>query len=122
MIGYVTVGTTDLARAAAFYDALLAGIGAKRFMQSDRFIAWGNAPTAAGFSVALPFDGKPASAGNGSMTAFAVDSHDKVDALYARAIELGATCEGKPGARSPQFYAGYLRDQDGNKFNFFCMQ
>jgi catechol 2,3-dioxygenase-like lactoylglutathione lyase family enzyme len=121
MIGYVTVGTKDLPRAAAFYDQLLAGMGAKRFMEMERFVAWGNSPNAAGFAIAVPFDGNTATVGNGNMTALVVDSPAKVDALYAKAIELGATCEGKPGARSPQFYAAYFRDLDGNKLNFFCM-
>ncbi|HEY5801192.1 MAG TPA: VOC family protein [Burkholderiaceae bacterium] len=122
MIGYVTVGTADLARASAFYDALLGEIGAQRFMQSDRFIMWGVSPTQAGFAVALPFDGAPAAKGNGGMTAFVVDSHEKVDALHRKALELGGTCEGPVGARSPNFYAGYFRDLDGNKLNFFCMK
>ena len=122
MIGYVTVGTNDLAKAADFYDELLAGVGAKRFMEMETFIAWSNDdPTAAGFSITKPFDGNPASVGNGVMIAFMVDSTDKVDALYAKAIELGATDEGAPGPRSENFYAGYFRDLDGNKLNFFCM-
>jgi predicted lactoylglutathione lyase len=121
MIGYVTVGTNDLAKAADFYDELLAGIGAKRFMEMETFIAWSNDPSAAGFSITKPFDGNPASVGNGVMIALMVESTDKVDALHAKAIELGATDEGAPGARSDDFYAGYFRDLDGNKLNFFCM-
>lgn len=121
MIGYVTVGTKDIEKAAKFYDELLAGIGAKRFMEMETFIAWANDPKACGFSVTKPFDGNPATVGNGVMVAFAVDSPEKVDALYAKAIELGGTDEGAPGARSDNFYAGYFRDLDGNKANFFCM-
>lgn len=121
MIGYVTVGTNDLEKAAKFYDELLAGIGAKRFMEMESFIAWSNDPKACGFSITKPFDGNPASVGNGVMNAFIVDSTEKVDALYAKAIELGGTDEGAPGARSDNFYAGYFRDLDGNKANFFCM-
>ncbi len=121
MIGYVTVGTNDLEKAAKFYDELLAGIGAKRFMEMESFIAWSNDPKACGFSITKPYDGNPASVGNGVMNAFMVDSTEKVDALYAKAIELGGTDEGAPGARSDNFYAGYFRDLDGNKANFFCM-
>lgn len=121
MIGYVTVGTNDLAKAAKFYDDLLAGMGAKRFMEMESFIAWATEPSAPGFSITKPFDGNPASVGNGVMIAFAVDSTDKVDALHAKAMELGGTDEGAPGARSDNFYAGYFRDLDGNKLNFFCM-
>jgi catechol 2,3-dioxygenase-like lactoylglutathione lyase family enzyme len=121
MIGYVTLGTNDLARGAKFYDALLAGIGGKRMMESERFIAWSASMQQAGLGICLPFDGKSATAGNGTMVALAVDSKDKVDALYKKAIELGATDEGKPGPRGEGFYAAYFRDLDGNKLNFFCM-
>lgn len=121
MIGYVTLGTADLARAAAFYDALLGEIGATRLMESERFVAWSIDPRQPGLGVILPFDGKPASIGNGCMTALVVDSTDKVDRLYAKAMELGATDEGPAGPRGEGFYAGYFRDLDGNKLNFFCM-
>lgn len=121
MIGYVTLGTNDLPRAAKFYDALLATIGAKRFMESDRFIAWGTSPTAPGLGLTKPFDGKPATVGNGVMVALVVDSSAKVDALYRKAMELGASDEGPPGPRGDGFYAGYFRDPDGNKLNAFFM-
>jgi catechol 2,3-dioxygenase-like lactoylglutathione lyase family enzyme len=119
MIGYVTLGTNNLPRAAKFYDALLAEIGAKRIMEADRFIAWGLSPTLPSLGITLPFDGKPATVGNGVMVALAVDKKEKVDALYEKAVELGATDEGKPGPRGEGFYAAYFRDRDGNKLNFF---
>lgn len=122
MIGYITVGTNDLERAARYYDALLGEMGAGRFLEDDRFIAWSVAPEQPGFSVAKPFDGKAATVGNGDMTAFMVDSNEKVDAMYKKAIELGGTDEGEPGYRMDGFYAAYFRDLDGNKLNFFCMQ
>ena len=121
MIGYVTVGTNDLARAASFYDALLGEIGAKRYMESDKFIAWAVRPDQPALGVILPHDGKAANVGNGTMVAMIVDSTDKVDRLYKKAMELGAKCEGPAGPRGPGFYAGYFRDLDGNKLNFFCM-
>ena len=121
MIGYVTLGSNDLARAAAFYDALLAELGAKRIMEGDRFIAWGTSMSAPSLGVIRPFDGQPATPGNGTMVALAVERPEQVDALYARAIELGATDEGGPGPRGGDFYAGYFRDPDGNKLNVFCM-
>ncbi|MCY7387745.1 MAG: VOC family protein [Burkholderiales bacterium] len=121
MIGYVTIGTNDLARAATFYDALLTIIGAKRFMDTDRFIAWSASPTTAGLCLAKPFDGKPATVGNGVMVALVVNSREKVDALYKKAMELGASDEGPPGPRGEGFYAGYFRDPDGNKLNAFFM-
>lgn len=121
MIGYVTIGTNDLNRAAKFYDALLATIGATRFMDTERFIAWASSPTAAGLCLIKPFDGKPATVGNGAMVALVLDSREKVDALYKKAMELGASDEGQPGARGEGFYAGYFRDPDGNKLNAFFM-
>ena len=121
MIGYVTLGTNDLPRAAAFYDALLGEIGAKRFMEMDKFIAWSVSPTSPGLGLSYPFDGEKATVGNGVMVALAVDSTEKVDQLYAKAIALGAKDEGPAGPRGEGFYAGYFRDPDGNKLNVFCM-
>ncbi|MEY3360028.1 MAG: hypothetical protein RIS67_1301 [Pseudomonadota bacterium] len=121
MIGYALLGTNDLPRAATFYDALLAEIGAARFMESDRFIAWAVSPEAPSLGICLPFDGKPATVGNGSMVALALDSNEKVDRLYAKALALGGTDEGPAGPRGMSgFYAGYFRDLDGNKLNVFC--
>jgi catechol 2,3-dioxygenase-like lactoylglutathione lyase family enzyme len=120
MIGYVTLGTNDLDRAARFYDALLAEIGAGRYMQDDHFVAWAVAPDKPALGVIKPWDGRPASVGNGVMVALVVDSPAKVDALYGKAMALGATDEGKPGPRGDGFYAAYFRDLDGHKLNFFC--
>ena len=119
MIGYVTLGTNDLKRAAAFYDALLAEIGAKRMMEGDGFIAWSVKPDSPGLGVTQPFDKKAATVGNGVMVALAVDSEAKVKAMHAKALKLGGKDEGAPGKRSENFYAGYFRDLDGNKLNVF---
>jgi predicted lactoylglutathione lyase len=119
MIGYVTLGTNDLARAAKFYDALLAEIGGKRILESDRFVSWSAGPGSPSLGVIKPFDGKAATPGNGTMVAIAVDSQAKVKALYDKAMQLGAKDEGGPGLRWGTFYAAYLRDLDGNKLNFF---
>ncbi len=122
MIGYVTLGTNDLERGAKFYDELLAEIGAKRFMEEERFIAWAVEPGESGLAITKPFDENSATVGNGVMVALAVETPKQVDALYAKAIELGATDEGAAGPRGEAgFYAGYFRDLDGNKLNFFCM-
>jgi len=121
MIGYVTLGTNDLARAAKFYDALLGEIGAKRIMEFEKFIAWGTSMKEPGLGLTYPYDGNKATVGNGVMVALVVDSTDKVDRLYAKALELGGTDEGPAGPRGEGFYAGYFRDLDGNKLNFFCM-
>lgn len=119
MIGYVTLGTNKMKEAAAFYDALLESLGASRIMETDTFIAWSNGMGKPGLSIIKPADGKPATVGNGVMVALGVDSTDKVDALHARALELGGEDEGAPGFRSDKFYAGYFRDRDGNKLNAF---
>ena len=121
MIGYVTLGTNRFDDAAKFYDELFASIGAVRILESDRFIAWGTGMKSPAVTIARPFDGEPATVGNGVMVALAMDSPEKVDALHAKALELGGTDEGAPGPRSEQFYAGYFRDLDGNKLNAFCM-
>jgi len=122
MIGYVTLGTNDIDRAAEFYDALLQEIGASRMMESEKFVAWAVAPDQPALSITKPFDGKAASVGNGVMVALAVNNRDKVDALYQKAIDLGGSDEGAPGPRGDSgFYAAYFRDLDGNKLNVFCM-
>jgi predicted lactoylglutathione lyase len=118
MLAYVTLGTNDLDRAAAFYDAVLAELGAKRFMEEpDYFIAWGNSKDGAGLGITNPFNKEKASVGNGVMAALNATSREQVDRVYAKAIELGGTDEGAPGQRYPGFYAGYFRDLDGNKLN-----
>jgi catechol 2,3-dioxygenase-like lactoylglutathione lyase family enzyme len=121
MIGYVTIGTNDLSRAAKFYDALLGEVGAKRMMENEQFIAWSVRPDKPGLGVTKPFDKKPATVGNGVMVALEAESAAQVDALYGKAMQLGATDEGPPGPRGGGFYAGYFRDLDGNKLNFFFM-
>ena len=122
MIGYVTLGTNDLKRAVAFYDELLALIGAGRVMEFEEpFVAWAVAPDQPGLSVTRPYDGNAATAGNGTMVAIAVDSTEMVHKVYDKALELGGTDEGPAGPRSDGFYAGYFRDLDGNKLNVFCL-
>ena len=121
MIGYITIGTNDIARAARFYDELLGTIGAKRMMDTDSFIAWTTAPDKPALCIAKPHDGKPATVGNGVMIALQMERNEQVDALYKKALELGGTDEGPPGARSDSFYAAYFRDLDGNKLNAFVM-
>ena len=119
MIGYVTLGTNDMARAARFYDALLAELGAKRAMEMETFIAWATGPGQPMVSVIRPYDKKPATVGNGVMVALAASSKAQVDAIHAKALALGGKDEGAPGPRGDGFYAGYFRDLDGNKLNAF---
>jgi predicted lactoylglutathione lyase len=122
MIGYVTLGTNDLAKAAAFYDAIAKELGVGRFMETDSFIAWGTPGGAAGLGVTKPFDGQAATVGNGVMVALEAADKDQVARLHALALNLGGTDEGTPGPRGDSgFYAAYFRDLDGNKLNAFCM-
>jgi catechol 2,3-dioxygenase-like lactoylglutathione lyase family enzyme len=108
-------------RSAAFYDALAKELGIGRFMEFDGFISWGSPGVGAGLGVCKPYNGEPASVGNGGMAGIAAKSKEQVDRLYAVARELGAACEGPPGPRSDSFYAAYFRDPDGNKLNAFYM-
>ena len=122
MIGYVTIGTNDLDRAAAFYDDLLSEIGAKQIFGTDRIKFWGTGQGAPVFAVCLPYDKNEHHHGNGNMVAIPGGSRENVDKLYAKARELGATDEGEPGERMPVFYGSYVRDLDGNKLCFFDMK
>jgi len=122
MIGYVTMGTNDLPRAAAFYDAIAGQFGVGRMMEFDTFIAWGEMGGAPGVAATKPFDGSEATVGNGTMVALAVETPEQVKAVYDAAIAHGGSDEGAPGPRGDDgFYAGYFRDPDGNKLNVFCM-
>lgn len=120
MIGYVTLGTQDLAKAAVFYDAIAGELETPRMMEFDTFIAWGK-PGAAGIGLTKPFDGHVASVGNGVMVALEAKDKEQVHRLYDLALANGGTCEGPPGPRGEGFYAGYFRDPDGNKLNAFIM-
>jgi len=98
MIGYTTLGTNDIKRAAKFYDALLSEFGAKRAMETDKLILWGAGPGQPMLSVIKPFDGKNATVGNGVMVALAAKNKAQVDAVYKKAIELGGKDEGPRAA------------------------
>lgn len=121
MIGYVTLGCNDIPKAAEFYDELLAAYGAKRMIEDDHFVAWSPSPEIPALAIIKPADGNDACVGNGNMVALILKSNEKVDALHAKAMELGGTDEGAPGPRGDNgFYAGYFRDLDGNKLCAFC--
>ncbi|QFT59946.1 Glyoxalase-like domain protein [Sulfitobacter sp. THAF37] len=127
MIAYVTVGADDIAAARRFYDAVLPALG-YGFSQGPEGLSYalpvtpGKRPVLPDFYVKPTFDGKPASAGNGSMTAFEAASQAQVRALYAAALAAGGTAEGAPGFRASygaHFYVCYLRDPQGNKIALF---
>lgn len=120
MIGYVTIGTNDLGRSVPFYDAVLSVLGASQLYATERMAAWSTSKTAPVLMVTLPHDNSSATIGNGVMVALAAGSREIVDAVYRKAVELGAADEGPPGPRGASgFYAGYFRDLDGNKLNVF---
>jgi len=120
MIGYTTLGTNNKEKAEKFYDELMKEIGVGRILETEQFTAYGPSMEVTGFSITKPFNGQPATVGNGTMIAFSVDSKEKVHSFYNKAIDLGATDEGEPGPRGDSgFYAGYFRDLDGHKLNVF---
>lgn len=121
MIGYVTLGTNDLQRAAKFYDPIAAELGAGRMFDNETFIAWGVPGGGAGVGLTKPFDGNPATVGNGVMVALQCKDSAQVDRIYKLAMSMGAKDEGAPGPRGEGFYAAYFRDPDGNKLNAFVM-
>lgn len=121
MIGYVTLGTSDLPRGARFYDAIAAEMGAARIMEFDSFIAWAGPGDKPGIGLTKPFDGNACSVGNGVMVALEAQDKAQVQRLYDIALANGGSDEGPPGPRGEGFYAGYFRDPDGNKLNAFVM-
>jgi catechol 2,3-dioxygenase-like lactoylglutathione lyase family enzyme len=132
MLSYVYFGTNDLDRATRFYDATLAPLGMQRCITGDP--EWDRISTGWGiyenggtrelaFWVGKPFNQQPASVGNGSMVAFSARSWKAVGDFHAAALANGGTCDGAPGLRlhySPDFYAAYARDPDGNKIAAVC--
>lgn len=124
MIGYVVLGTNDLPRAKSFYDTLLAEIGVSRLMEfGNRGYGWAASMDQPMLCIMTPYDGEPATVGNGVMAGISVASRDLVDQIYSKALELGGADEGPPGLRAvggEGFYAAYFRDLDGNKLDVFC--
>jgi catechol 2,3-dioxygenase-like lactoylglutathione lyase family enzyme len=121
MIGYTTLGTNDLPRAIAFYDKLFAEIGVQQIMPFGRGMGWGRSFDQPMFAVMTPFDGQPASVGNGVMVSLQCSTRAQVHALYDSALAQGGTDEGAPGPRGDDFYGAYFRDLDGNKLAAFCV-
>jgi predicted lactoylglutathione lyase len=114
-MNYFVVGTNDMATSKTFYDALFEQSGVQGMAVSDRMTYWLGEDFA--FAVAIPFDAKPATIGNGMMVGFCVGTSEDVTKMHALAIELGGECEGLPSQRGPKFSA-YVRDLDGNKLCF----
>jgi catechol 2,3-dioxygenase-like lactoylglutathione lyase family enzyme len=115
----VCLGTRDLTRAGRFYDAVLAHVGLTRSFENDSEIGYGPPDGPRCFWVLTPFDGRPATWGNGTQVTFRADSRAAVDAFHRTTLEHGGTDEGAPGPRSyrPGYYGAYCRDPDGNKLH-----
>lgn len=119
MIAYTTLGVSDFDRAKAFYEALFATVNMGYVFGNERIALYGIDMEHPMLAICIPYDEKPHSVGNGTMVAISPGSREACDTLYAKAIELGATCEGAPGERMPGFFYGaYVRDLDGNKLCF----
>jgi len=119
--GYISIGTNNLEAAREFYDKLFEPIGVKGFRGNERSYFYKFEKTDTYFAIFVPFDGKEASVGNGSMTGITFDSIEEVDQIYQIAIESGALDEGEPEQKMDTFYGGYIRDLDGNKLVFCKM-
>ncbi|MGE0045002.1 MAG: VOC family protein [Hyphomonadaceae bacterium] len=120
MIGYVTIGTNDPARSAAFYNAAFAPLGYAQTFEGGGWVGYGPGGEKTGLEIylATPANGKPATLGNGSMLAFQAPNRAAVEAFHAAALASGGSDEGAPGVRgdsSPPFYGAYVRDPEGNK-------
>ena len=116
MIHHVSVGTNDLKRSKRFYDAVLPVVGITPFSEAEDGV--GYICGTFHFSMQVPIDGKPATVGNGSHVAFAVENRGMVDRFHTIALENGGMSDGAPGVRDsydPNYYAAFVRDPDGNK-------
>ena len=117
-MNYFVVGTNNLEASTKFYDLLFDQTELNQVFSTERMTYWQAGDESFTFAVAIPFDGKTATNGNGTMVGFSVGSTKEVQRLYNKAIELGGTCEGEPNQRGPRFSA-YVRDLDKNKLCFF---
>jgi catechol 2,3-dioxygenase-like lactoylglutathione lyase family enzyme len=123
MFSHVTIGTSDLERAIAFYDAVLAPLGIQR-VPGTKYKGWASWRRDDGpetLWVGLPHNRQPAHQGNGWMAAFTAPSRAAVDEAHAAALAHGGTDEGAPGPRphyADNYYGAYVRDPDGNKLHF----
>lgn len=125
MISHTMLGTNDLERAVAFYDRVLGELGYPRVRKYAQSAAYGpgeNGPPI--FWICNPYDGGPASAGNGTHVAFMAPDRASVDRFHATALALGGVDEGAPGLRDygPDYYGAYVRDPDGNKIQACCLK
>ncbi len=114
-LDYCVLGTNNIEASIKFYDSLFEQTELKQVLSTERMTFWQCEDFA--FAIAKPFNGEPASNGNGTMIGLNVGSVEEVIRLHKKSIELGGTCEGEPGQRGPKFSA-YVRDLDKNKIVF----
>jgi len=120
VIGYVTIGVSDMEKAKAFYTQLLAPLGGTLLADMGRIAFIGKSMGSSPLAICIPHNEEDPNPGNGNMVAIHPGSKEKVDEFYHLAISLGATDEGEPGQRMPDmFYGAYVRDPDGNKVAFY---
>ena len=124
MLSHITIGTNDIEKAKAFYDAILGLLGAQALPGGEGRAMYARDPAEPSIVLTPPFDGQPATVGNGMMVGLRCKDEAEVQAVYDKAIELGAKSEGEVGPRGPegQFYGGYFRDPDGNKLSAFTLR
>ncbi|MCE2843367.1 MAG: VOC family protein [Novosphingobium sp.] len=117
MYSHMMVGSNDIDRSKAFYDALFASVGGKPGIvdPKGRIIYMHNGGM---FLVTKPIDGEAATPGNGMTVGFAMNSPAECDAWHAAGVAAGGKAiEDPPGVRDGgmKLYLAYLRDPDGNK-------
>jgi catechol 2,3-dioxygenase-like lactoylglutathione lyase family enzyme len=120
MIAYSTLGTNDMDRSIAFYDAVFGALGGARELTSPTWTRYGREGERAKVCLTSPFDRERATHGNGTMLAFEAKDHAAIDAFHASALALGGSDEGAPGLREGTHYVAYVRDPDGNKLCAFA--
>eukprot|EP00750_Incisomonas_marina_P020196 INCI3818.1.p1 GENE.INCI3818.1~~INCI3818.1.p1 ORF type:complete len:161 (+),score=18.28 INCI3818.1:138-620(+) len=144
ILSHVSVGSNDTARAARFYDATMAVVGAKRIMTiyqrtSDNEIIKEMGPAtepkencsivavaygkfAPEFWVGGAHNREEATPGNGVHVSFSGKNKEMVDAWHAAALAAGGVDYGAPGPRpqyGKQYYGAFIVDPDGNRIE--CM-
>ena len=123
MLGYATLGTSDMERAEAFYNELFTELGGKQLFGMDRIKFYGTSTDEPMIALCIPYNEEPHERGNGQMVALMAADRATVDRVHAIALAQGGTCEGPPGLRPhyhADYYGAYFRDPDGNKLCVCC--
>lgn len=116
ILSHVSLGSNDFDRAVAFYDRVLATLGCRRVVEHPGAVAYGREYPE--FWIQRPYNGAPASVGNGTHIGFFAPDRDAVDAFYQAAVAAGARPDGAPGPREEYgapYYGCFVRDLDGHK-------